>query len=51
MLNISGNDVRGTIEYVRETIRKFDPLHPFVFDFLDDSLDRALRRGQSASRS
>jgi putative ABC transport system permease protein len=40
VLNISGNDVRGTIEYVRETVRKFDPLHPFVFEFLDDSLDR-----------
>jgi putative ABC transport system permease protein len=40
VLNISGNDVRGTIEYVRETILKFDPLHPFVFEFLDDSLNR-----------
>jgi putative ABC transport system permease protein len=39
VLNISGNDVSGTIEHVRETIRKFDPQHPFEFEFLDDSLN------------
>ena len=40
MLNISGNDVRGTIEHVRDTIRKFDPKHPFEFEFLDDALNK-----------
>jgi putative ABC transport system permease protein len=40
VLRISGNDVRGTIAHVRETMRKFDPQHPFEFEFLDDALNK-----------
>jgi putative ABC transport system permease protein len=39
VLSISGNDVPGTVAHLRETIRKFDPQHPFEFQFLDDSLN------------
>jgi putative ABC transport system permease protein len=40
LLNIAGQDVRGTLAYVGDTLRKFDGLHPFEFEFVDDSLDR-----------
>jgi putative ABC transport system permease protein len=40
VINIAGNDVRGTIDHVRETIAKFDTEHPFEFEFLDDSLNK-----------
>jgi putative ABC transport system permease protein len=40
VLNISGNDVQGTIAHVRETIAKFDPQHPFELEFLDDALNK-----------
>jgi putative ABC transport system permease protein len=39
VINISGNDVRGTIEHIRETIVQFDPVNPFEFEFLEDSLN------------
>src|SRR4029078_9942239 len=35
VVNISGKDVPGTIDFVRDTIRKFDPTHPLDFEFLD----------------
>jgi putative ABC transport system permease protein len=50
VLSISGNDVRGTIEHVRETVRKFDPFHPFVFEFLDDSLARLYAADERLTR-
>jgi putative ABC transport system permease protein len=40
VVNILGKDVPGTIDFIRDTIRKFDPVHPFNFEFLDDSLER-----------
>jgi putative ABC transport system permease protein len=40
VLNIAGRDVRSTIDFVGATMRKFDPLHPFEFEFVDDSLER-----------
>ncbi|HUL81602.1 MAG TPA: FtsX-like permease family protein [Gammaproteobacteria bacterium] len=40
VVNISGKDVPGTIDFLRETIRKFDSIHPLEFEFLDDSLNR-----------
>jgi putative ABC transport system permease protein len=40
VVSISGKDVPGTIGFIRDTIRKFDPVHPFTFEFLDDSLER-----------
>jgi putative ABC transport system permease protein len=40
IVNISGKDVPGTIDFLRNTIRKFDSAHPFEFEFLEDSLNR-----------
>jgi putative ABC transport system permease protein len=40
VLNIAGRDVRATLNFVEQTMRKFDPLHPFEFEFVDDSLER-----------
>ena len=40
VVNIAGNNVAATMDFVRETLRKFDALHPFEFQFLDDSLQK-----------
>jgi putative ABC transport system permease protein len=40
VLNIAGRNARATLDFVGDTMRKFDPLHPFEFEFVDDSLDR-----------
>jgi putative ABC transport system permease protein len=50
VINISGKDVPGTIGFVRETIRKFDPTHPLEFEFLDDALDRLYVADQRLTR-
>ncbi len=39
-VKISGADVRATIGFLDETLRKFDPVHPFEFQFLDEALDK-----------
>ncbi len=40
VLNIAGKNVGATLDFVRDTMRKFDPVHPFQFEFLDDSLQK-----------
>jgi putative ABC transport system permease protein len=50
VLNIAGDDVSGTIEHVRETIRKFDSRHPFEFEFLDDSLNELYAEDRRLTR-
>jgi putative ABC transport system permease protein len=40
VLNIAGRNVPATLQFVADTLRKFDGLHPFEFEFVDDSLDR-----------
>ncbi|HEX5048980.1 MAG TPA: FtsX-like permease family protein, partial [Gammaproteobacteria bacterium] len=40
VLNIAGRNVPATLGFVADTLRKFDGLHPFEFEFVDDSLDR-----------
>jgi putative ABC transport system permease protein len=39
-VKISGKNVPGTINHIRDTMRQFDMEHPFEFKFLDDSLDQ-----------
>ena len=39
ILNISGTDVRETLDYVEQVMIQIDPRHPFEFEFLDQSLD------------
>ena len=40
VLKISGEDMRQTLNYIEEKFHEFDPSHPFVFQFLDDSLNQ-----------
>ena len=40
VVNIAGKNVPATMDFVRDTLRKFDPAHPFEFQFLDDSLEK-----------
>ena len=40
VLNITGRNVPATLKFVGDTMRKFDGLHPFEFEFVDDSLQR-----------
>jgi putative ABC transport system permease protein len=40
VLNIAGRNVPATIQFVGDTMRKFDGLHPFEFEFVDDALQR-----------
>jgi putative ABC transport system permease protein len=39
-VKISGKNVGGTIDHIRDTMRQFDKEHPFEFKFLDDSLNQ-----------
>jgi putative ABC transport system permease protein len=38
VLNIAGRNVPATLDFVGDTLRKFDALHPFEFRFVDDAL-------------
>ncbi|HEY8554515.1 MAG TPA: FtsX-like permease family protein [Burkholderiales bacterium] len=40
VLNLAPTSIRATLEFVGEVMRKFDPLHPFEFEFVDDALQR-----------
>jgi putative ABC transport system permease protein len=40
VLSIAGKNVPATLKFVGDTMRKFDGLHPFEFEFVDDSLQR-----------
>ena len=40
VLNIAGRNVPATLKFVGDTMRKFDGLHPFEFEFVNDSLQR-----------
>jgi putative ABC transport system permease protein len=39
ILNISGEDIHQTLNFLQKEITKFDTKHPFEFKFLDDSLN------------
>ena len=50
VLNIAGRNVAATLAFVGDTLRKFDPLHPFEFEFVDDALDRLYVADQRLTR-
>jgi putative ABC transport system permease protein len=50
VLNIAGRDVPATLRFVGDTLRKFDGMHPFEFEFVDDSLDRLYVADQRLTR-
>lgn len=39
VVNISGEDVGGTLDRIQRVISQADPKHPFEYTFLDDSLN------------
>jgi putative ABC transport system permease protein len=50
VLNIAGKNVPATMDFVRDTLRKIDPAHPFEFQFLDDSLEKLYVADQRVTR-
>jgi putative ABC transport system permease protein len=40
ILNISGEDIPGTLSFLENIFAEFDPKHPFTFTFVDDSLNK-----------
>ena len=50
VLNIAGTNVRSTLDFVGDMLRKFDPLHPFEFEFVDDYLERLYIADQRLTR-
>ena len=47
-LHISGEDIPGTLAFLRNRFTEFDPRHPLSYEFLDDSLDRLYLSDQRA---
>jgi len=39
VVNISGDDVGGTLGYIEKVMAQADPRHPFEYEFLDDTLN------------
>jgi putative ABC transport system permease protein len=39
VLNISGDEVRSTLDHIERVVTQADPRHPFEFEFLDAQLD------------
>lgn len=39
VLNISGENISGTLDFIEKKFTEFDPVHPFEFEFLDDALN------------
>ena len=38
LLNVSGENLSQTLGFIRDLMQRFDPIHPFEFEFLDDRL-------------
>lgn len=50
LLEIAPRDVRGTIDYLRSTLRRFDSEHPLEMVFLDDALNQQYLSEQRVTR-
>jgi len=40
IVNISGQDVGHTLDYIEKVMSQVDPKHPFEYQFLDETLDK-----------
>jgi putative ABC transport system permease protein len=38
VLDVAADDLGGTLDFIRETLHRFDAVHPFEYRFLDDAL-------------
>jgi putative ABC transport system permease protein len=50
VLNVAGGDIPQTLRMLEEKFAEFDPSHPFVYEFLDDSLEALYVSEQSLMR-
>ena len=39
IVHFNNTDIRQTLEFLQEKFRKFDPRHPFEYEFLNDSIE------------
>jgi putative ABC transport system permease protein len=49
-VRVSGADMSGTIDFLREIGERFDPTHPFEYNFLDERLNNFYRSEQRLGR-
>jgi len=47
VVNVSGENLGQTLEFVRGVMQRFDPSHPFEFEFLDDRLNQQYESEQN----
>ncbi|HEV2702675.1 MAG TPA: FtsX-like permease family protein, partial [Steroidobacteraceae bacterium] len=50
VLNIKGDDVRQTLDFVQGIMRQADARHPFEFEFLDQQLDSLYKAEHNLTR-
>lgn len=50
VLNVSSVDLSGTINYVEGVMSRFNPIHPFEFELLDNRLDNLYRSDRDVMR-
>jgi len=50
VLNIAGEDIGQTLRFIGQTYAKFDPVHPFEYKFVDDSLNELYTSEQQLMR-
>lgn len=39
IISVSGQSLGQTLGFIRDIMQRFDPIHPFEYEFLDDNLD------------
>jgi putative ABC transport system permease protein len=50
VLEVAARDLSGTLGFVEDTLRRFDPAHPFEYRFLDEVLGRLYSAEQHLMR-
>jgi len=50
VLDVATRDLSGTLAFVESTLRKFDPVHPLEYRFLDEALGRQYSSEQHLMR-
>ena len=50
IISVSGENLGQTLGFIRDIMQRFDPIHPFEYEFLDDNLDQLYRAEQIVLR-
>ncbi len=45
-VKIKSSDLQGAIQFIKNTIDSFEPVHPFIFSFMDETFDIMYQREQ-----